>query len=394
MLIVNELSAFIYDYGQGELIDQYRHTLLPIKERIDLKKIGDLLAFGSFNRFHLIKTEEKNSGGREIKTVKTIFYDDLVPNLFQGTRLCSHSEFYKLKNGNYLIIAKVYFQDETQEYLGIEVDGETQKILKVKRKDLSEWTSNQSQEGSFYLVDDLLVFVGEEMNLDEGGEMVHVRSFEHQTKFLTLMNLDFKILDQCTQAQLKIDYMSRRAIKLISGNRLISEGANSDFFLHEVDSKSQKLILIKRVIIEGARIHKRIEQEVQQNPISVLCKVSLGAAPSHSADTTKSSDRQYYLLSFDSNWTLMWDLRHTALDPYNTDFLFCSSKQNLVIFSRDGGQPRDEYGVYLLDLIEKKVRVVYPSCSVDFGPSYLFEGNGDVRFFQTSAEAMTLVQLN
>ena len=213
ILIITHLSAFIYDYGEGTLISEYRHTLMET-DGLPMKKIGDIFTLSSFNRSHLIKTVVGESGVREFKTVKTIFFNDLVPNLKKNYG--APSQLIKLKKGKFLLLAVVYFEDHKKlfgipcaENLSVELDTKSLEVVKMTRKDISGSVGPLLRGSSIHHVEDLLIF--------QGRNNPNIQRETHT--FLTLSSLDFEILDQCRQAHLQRDF----AIGMISGSRIISK---------------------------------------------------------------------------------------------------------------------------------------------------------------------------
>ena len=239
MLIVTFLSAFIYDFEEGRVVDHHQHTLHTLDESdlTSLSVVDGLFAMDYEERFYMVKTElDKDSGLRVVKTVNTIFYEDFV-ELEASNRSSPAFNLLRLRNGNFLMVKafnlKLVGNSTAAEQMSVEIHADTLEVVKFNRRDLSDFTGSFLPGCSIYHVSGYLVFSAKlptsGQNLPPGPECA----------FLTLARLDFEIVDRDQKAPL----IGGSAIALISENKIISLGSDKSLYLHEVDTETEKLTL-------------------------------------------------------------------------------------------------------------------------------------------------------
>ena len=172
MLIVTDISAYIYEYNEGRIVDELRHTL-ETKGRPTITKLDDLLTFTSERQFHIIQTEKDNSGIQKFKEIKTIFFNDLIPNLSEKFNKPAYN-FFKLQNGNYLLVTQVYLEEFVRAHLinpphhqlSVEISKDNLEVVRSNTRDITGQMTNVFVNYAC-LVSDLLVFVGPQEKTDK-----------------------------------------------------------------------------------------------------------------------------------------------------------------------------------------------------------------------------------
>ena len=284
ILIINEFSAFVYDFDEGRLISEQR-LFVPLPQSSYFVRIGSLLVKSYSNSLHLIKIESQEEGTErkvgEMKTLHTNRYFEYSTYDLNGASF----NFFELENKNYLYVGLKSFMDNnrmdhhyrqlTPWLVSLEIDRETLEVVRGHKRRMPQLTNN-FMLNSCQKVSNFFVFFC---------------SFEEFTKAapkvnLALSTLDFEIVDYCKKSRLG----SYHPIKAASDNRIISIGEKDKIYLHEINISEQKLILLRVVKLKSAvlcdsysfytsrfyaslkvrRISKRRGQEQNGNSFSLL----------------------------------------------------------------------------------------------------------------------------
>ena len=256
-----------------------------------VRRHGELIAINRPRFLDLIKTMKHESGERIVTKTNSIYYS----NIFTGDFLDlgypqSVKQFYH-ESGDYIFLTSLRFKTAEMRKVRIRVGGENLEVLEAKKMDL--WSSKfvDKLRYTFYLVSDFFVFIFEPIrNPLKISDLEGPGGLMHPYGLLTLTDLDFRILDQSNQAQLR----NNETIQMVSSNKIISRGAfNNEIYLHEVDKRERKLVLLKRVNFEAGG--RDLNLEFRQNPfvVSVITWLSL------------SSSAERYELNFDQNLRLI-----------------------------------------------------------------------------------------
>ena len=251
--MVNELCASIHDLEQEQQVDQLTHSLFHSNYQ-KFQKVGKLLVVQDKECQHaqLLKIEE--NAMNEIIQVKgkTIFLD----GLFHASELipCSFPEFFELGNGDYLMALKKLkkhssqFMEQQKDPLQgvIELDGASLEVKGISTTDNSA-KIDPHLHGAILLVSGFLVFAAAKKRELRG-------SSESMDQFyLTLANQKFEVVHQIRESPLKpprpfrSKNKTQNLIQLVSSNKIMSIGSESNIYFHTVDERQKKLIFVKEV---------------------------------------------------------------------------------------------------------------------------------------------------
>ena len=386
MLIVTGLQAFIYDYIDGRVVDELRHTLDTMYGPT-ITKTDDLLAFKSRRQFHMIQTEiDEESGAIEVRGVKTIFFNDLVPNMSEKVSRPVYNLF-KLQNGNYLMITPVYLEEAFREnpnnpphhQLSVEISKNDLEVVKSSSRDITGQLK-RVRVNYACLVSDLLVFQASPREMLQDGNGGQVGPFADYS-LLTLATTDFEILHQCQRAKLPIRVSS---IGTVSSNQIVSQGLDNFIYLHEVDAINKKLVLKKSLKIQSGDLNNSMISK--KSPHCFSCVANINATEGDPEQSTRS-----VVLNFNPDLTLRSYVYQTGLQSQK--YIFSASKDKLI-FSSCGPEAGYRSRQYLLNCHTREIQFVSQSHHMDTCPTYHTDKNGDTFFVEMDNIAIIIVKLN
>ena len=401
MLIVTYINAFIYDYEEGRVLAKHRHSLRE-RDYPFVAQMDDIFAYRSNRRFNFIRTEVSDSGRLEVKETKTIFLNDFIPNMSE--RVINETfKFFKLDNGNYLLITSVILKDEFSESLiipspelfSLEIAPETLKVVKIRsRANIAVSRRPPSKINCSYthLVSGLLVFpygrYREQKN--QPGRRKNSRNQLVEYRRIALASLDFEILDVCKLSKLSI----YSPIGTICGNRLISMGAMNTIYLHEVITKYRKLVLLRRLNFVSGSLERYPQRFVSPN--SFCCYASIH--PPQNEEERDNSHREQepsvrsVVLNFDPNLNLINHLHHQGLG--NQKLIFSATKQKMLLYTTF---PHEEENyrlrLYLVDLKRRGVELVHQTITSHLSPTYQIDPFGNAYAIEMLDESMLVIKL-
>ena len=381
MLIVTRVFALIYDYERGEVVDQFRHTL-AFRKGLEFKQIDDLIVYSHKNKCSIIKTgvRDSDSGEREFKGVKTIYYNDIFPDLspFHESSLAG---FYKLSNGNYIIFSPLYFSDANRynrsdpvsEHGAIQINSESFEVVKSTRRDISQ-QANLRSNSSIYLVNGFLVF------------LTRSRTDRNSSSFLTLATMEFDILDQSKQARLP---KYTKHLAMISGDRIATPGRNGGIFMHQVDRASKRLLLLRRVKFQGGYIV--FDDVLSSNRSHISCHAKVTASQERGRRRPETGENLSLILNFDKDLKLVSYIHQQGLSDQRC--VFSVSKDGILLSSADRNSNHCSM-IYHLNLMTREVRYVHRTKPLHMNTRYQVDDHGDVYFVEPLDESILILKLN
>ena len=408
ILILSSLSAYIYDYSQGRMITEYRHTLFcnedkPYRSFIQRSmfrgemvkcprpspfqqfvKQGQLIANRFSDFLDLVLITKIGLSDRAVQKINSIYFSDLFTGIKYEDRNYDQLEIFQQDNGDNLIITSQMFQEGKKVKIKLKVCGKTIKILEAKRLDkLSTLLSRQPSGIRYHFVSGFFIFAIKPIatNLERDGGSERVDSTTEDYSFLTLSNADFEILHQSTQAKLGF----KTPIGMISSGRIISRGETGrEIFLHVLDKDLCKLVLLKKVSLGSWSISSSLKWEVSPYSFCALAPIDrtssersnrspyLGACAALNFDRdlnlvsyalVKGLSKGEYVASLPDNKLIVYPLnpgpRHFcfySLD-LNTHRFMLVHESSRRILSRNSQESRDR-GFYSIELIGDSIDMV------------------------------------
>ena len=390
ILIVTKMFAFLYDYHQeGRVLDRIRHTLFARKgTRISM--LDETLTFSSPQAFHLVKTSTSDGGDRRFVDAKTIFLRNYFPN-------CNTKKFKFLKlNQDESIIMT---SDDNNEFgmcnrqpdlISIKINNLTSEVVQVARRDLSSITADELNGQNFYSVGGLIIFVARPLKNEDSFSSLRSDDNRNQFpvlfSFLTLATEELEILDQCKQAKL---IKPKKAIGGIIGSRVLTFGRSGELFLNEVYAKSRKLILLKRVRLEGGKILE-FWNEDSYSPFS-FCFQAIAHPAQRNPVEPPNGQRRSVVINFDSDLKVISSLSQSGF--LNQRRLFSARGNKIMIFVKIRAMDYELWG-FLLDLKSKEAEFAYWWRRSYLDPSFLIDSNGICSIIEAVDESIVMIKLN
>ena len=315
LLLLNDFNAAIYDFGEGRLISTGK-TLIDGHEdiqKLDSIQFDDIYIQTKEKSVKIFKAVKSKSGGKEsyfVQKTNTVHLNQHFNGLYDDQDFFIELNFMRLKNGNYLYAGSLKFNKDQKglpisartELVSLEIDPDSLKVLKLRRKDPNHRFKPGYSGYKLYSVGNYLVFATELKQEIEDHTNIEMfrglpppfRPWRYHNR-LILTDLDYNILDICHLSQLT----TSRPIRLVSNSRIISFGIDEHMHLHQVDQDNQKLVLLKRVKLLSARLSIFYFRAHISSP-SFCCSLE-STVPAH--------QHQNVLLKFDLDLELVCSLR-------------------------------------------------------------------------------------
>ena len=352
ILIVNALSAFIYDFEEGRLISEQRQNLGRFT-RSSYKSVGPLYV-SNYNRwFHIMKTEKNEEGVEVVKKISSANIDSLFDNIDYksfGTGF-SPFAFLKLSNGNYLYIGAKIFNREAEEgedqrqrskvhLVGVEFNSQTFELVKVSKNDIDFSAYDPKIHIHKILMCSGMLVLGGILRDDpvSGGTM----DGSDQSK-LILMNSDLKIADYDKSSAL----VEGNDIKVVSANRVISVHLENKLRLHEVNQIEGKLVHLKTVALFGASRISNVTKWEHPSPLFMLVE-------KQGENKEGQKIHETLLLKLDSNLDLSYVCKSPGFELDNSIYPLKGSR-----FAYHLKSGRTSNRVYLIDLEDKSIKLAF-----------------------------------
>ena len=402
LLRVNRLIALIYDFEEGELVAEQRVGLgnFDIFEKALLRSIGWVYA-RSYGRFlNIIRSEKTGIGEEEkeerIKHLRTIYTDEYFDNLDWEVENYKFN-FFQLPTGNYLYLANKHFKAEDPaeeaalehpivDLCGLEIDQKSFEVVRAFRKPLDYlqqgWTlvSEISMIGNFFIMSGK--FKPQILAEDEARNGVEDNyGPESNSNRLILANLDFEMVDYCKKAELRSSF----PIKVVSSERVISIGEHKELYLHKIDQKTLKLVLLKMVRLKSGSIIVNKKHFINRSSLCIKVKVDGTEEPIEGINNCS-------LLKFDLDLNLTSYLRF-EFEGIQKLYSFHSLDQANVACCF--GSQRGGKKIFLANLDQRTIRLANRYQSV-LAESQYWQEDGSERYFtiELQNEAINKVYLS
>ena len=402
VLIINSRSALIYDFEEGRLVAEQRHTLYQFPYS-NVVCLGDIYTARFGQCLDILKTKKVVGDGSELKEVvkdlKTIYFNDYYNNLSSSTsgRRTRH-KLFKLLNGNYLFCGSVNClrggrespHNPKVDEISIEIDHETLEVVNFFRKDFSDELLEPDPTEKMWIVKNFLVFSSKVNKalprfnqLSEPLEMKRSNSRHYSDEHddyqsLILATIDYKILDHCRKTQLN----RFSTIMAVRDSSIISLGITKTAYLHQVDSETKKLVLLKSIILESGSFLRIYPFSISLNSFCALVE----------RDSDDGEDEAYkLLLRFDMGLDLQSALKIRQSSVFREIYGVSSSGAAFCWKGSIDGLNR----IYLADFERKEVSYVTKFMVKHMRPNYLEdEVEGRSYCLEMMKEALVKVYLH
>ena len=294
--------------------------------------------------------------------VNTVYYSNLFSGVVPDSDYNPVKVLYHQSAEDYSFITSLRFKNGDKTKVRIRVDGETFQILEVKKlgKKASELINELHYD--YHLVsDNFFVFLFDSIRkLPQPQSAVKKTRLEDFYKFLTISNLDFQILDQSSEIRLR----GWSAIGMVSLNRVISLGAtHKDIYLHEVNTKTQKLILLKKVSLSSKKISFELNWWTGLFSFCVMTSM------------TGPSLTQFSVLNFDQDLRLISNLKVEGF--YNQMHLIPLANNKVLMYPNY--RRKNYFRLYILDFEARTLRRIYESKGLELSRSA--DSSGDAQCY-------------
>ena len=367
ILISNNLSAFVYDFEQGELVAELRHSIGRSTQSglNHYKREGSVYVSGFGGLINLLKVDKTTKKVRKFQSVNV---PDMFENIAPGFASFEFN-FFEMVNGNYLYVGKQYFSQLDRgeggggennpqrkarpDLVGIEFDRQNLEVVGVKVGVMDAIESEVYVE-QIYKASGMFVLNGD-IREAESGETVK-NGLANQSLFyrLILLNSDFEIIDYCKKSELRKSF----AIRAVSQNRVISVGQENQLYLHEINAGEGVLSRLKTVKLEGGSIILNKIKEIHAS--SVILRVK-----KVERDEEGEISQKVLIMKFGSNLELEFVTKGSGFYKNNLIYPLQGSKfAYKIMSSMNFGRFRNT--IYVVDLEDKSIRLAY-------SPSHRFE---------------------
>ena len=396
VLVVNPFYAFIYDIELNEVISKQR--LVFEKEKSSkFFNFGNLYIRGSGRILHMIKTEKRAGVAPEAVTeIKTFDLRAYLPNLSYSNGKLDFNIF-QLSNQNFLYVKTDFFDSGDQQFestdqqprnqsirpgihlIALEIDSSSLEVLSVKVSCLGEF-SGYINASNIALVKDLILI--NKVLGDDG------RTWEQRggvggddSSSLLLLDLDLNLLDACSLAKLRLT----TPIAAVFEKRVVSLGRENSIYLHEIDLKAKKLVLLKTLKLAGLKILKDRDRRVITSSPTFCC---MAAAAGATLTEFGVGDRT--ILKFDINLELQSGLKLVEINPIYAPYPL--GEGNLVAFFNSRSQFK--VCVFVLDLGTGACQLAHKFNGKSDKPNYsVLEGDEGLRVFSMELASDRLIKV-
>ena len=243
ILMVNPISAFIYDFDRDEAIAEQTYCFQRFGAK--LKNFDNFYVGSTSKEFYILRTKKNEQGEEVVDKQKLIHFNDYIPNMATERGSFGFS-FLKLSNGSYLYVGSKYLVEDLRRnpiepsprLVSMEIDSQTLETVNfnvVLQDQLADLVVSEIQ-----CVRDLLVF----------SCKIRRPQLSYQTS-LVLADTKFTILHHCPESKLR----NYGCVTPINSDTVASLGLdNNVIYFHKVDAKEKKLVLLKTLILVGIEI--------------------------------------------------------------------------------------------------------------------------------------------
>ena len=442
-VLLNSLSAFVYNYKIGKVEARLDHSLLLDSLEPRMAHLGDLYAinYGAF--FYLLKeVNDRGPPGSTSKSsskllqknlkqqalirkkeseVKMYVFSDLIRDF--GRKGVSISfNFIDLKtNRNYLLIFQKEVEEdenssglrgeELRELIMLEVDSSTMEIKKIHQKS-SLGLGWLSLANIHPISHKYLVFVSnsnlDHMRRDEIqnrqepftgvlGENNREKIITNSTKNrnitdtapeasyrLHLATLGFDMIDICKNSSLR----DIRSIAAVSSNRIVSKGELEIIYIHFVLNEQDQptLVLAKKIEIISGSVLRYPLQRPTPNGLDLLC------IPENNRYNEREEEVSEYLALKFNLRSLQFEKAFEIKGLSCPDEVFSLRKQKSLWVSyedeeAENPESRSKASLYMVDYIRKNILELGGECLGGHVDQSIFYHNssqsqgGDYLFF-------------
>ena len=251
-LMINDHLAFIYDFEKDKVVDE-QATCFKINDNARLMKVDNLYVGGRAKSFQIMRTKKNGDGEEVIEKQKIIHLNDFIPNMSLTHRSFGF-KFFKLNNGNYLYVSEHFLEEDVRvnpngtrpRLVSMEIEKNSLDVVKFHVV-LPDELATRPKVAGFQSINNLLMLHSRLKN--PRNEQVEPNQLQDYSS-LIIADPQFNILDHCTQAKLDPD----SPISVIHLDNIASQGLENTIYLHRVDGKEKKLVLLKTLVIAGTKI--------------------------------------------------------------------------------------------------------------------------------------------
>ena len=363
LLIIGPTFALIYDISEHRQITTFTtdYEMTPLEKQPKLDRLH-IESFEDYLRvYRLAKLEDDQVVVHKVKSIypKEHFQD------FTFWKLDSEYKKFRLPSGNYHYLNKDSIRrrvdknrsQEAKRFFSLEIDPHSLEVVKSRKVDQN---NRQNRKLSFFGVEQIhfvsnyFIFpalVERHINRSTKQTVIGYSQgkFSSYPRDLILTNLDFEMLDHSSQAK-----FTRGGIKAISSsNRVISLNETKSelkIYLHDVDLKKEKVVLLKSVAIDS-------RQFLFNSPASYGLPFFCCGISAKNEGETKQSSFYHVFLNFDWGLNLVGHLKFRGYGAGKSVYpLSCSS---IAEFGRRYiGNVRQRF-IYLIDMEERSIKVVH-----------------------------------
>ena len=285
-----------------------------------------------------------------VERFNSVYFGDLFrnENIYRSEMKV---RFFRLESGDLLMMVALAVKWNQKLVRKVHIREEDLKVLSTSQIEITDGTDNFDYCTDFALqkINDLFVFTS--IRVPGGLSTTDYPSYSktlEEGSFLTLTNLDLEILHQSTELKVK----STNAIGMVcsSSNRVISKGVSEgEIYLHEIDQSSERLILVKKVVLQGGEMVSGLDW--YPNPFS-FCVQGLVREFRPNNDDFEEGGSSFVFLNFDKNLRLISYLK-AEIGVESVKNIFPISSSKAVAYSTFSSSSDADL---MIDFQEKQIR--------------------------------------